>query len=64
MESRRSAPDIPGMSPSAAPMSLPSAFVPTMRVCLDEDPVDLQRRLEAFLLIAQRVWPAGLPSAA
>ena len=56
IQSRRSAVDNPDMSPTA-PLAPAPAAVLELRVHRGEDAVELQRRLEAFLLIARRVSP-------
>lgn len=57
----RPAADIGGMSPTQhVPTSLSSRSV---RACRGEDAADLQRRLEAFLLIARRVGSTPVASA-
>ena len=54
MRVRRSAPDVSDMTSTANPTQLSS-----VRVQRGDDAAELQRRLEAFLLIARRVLPAG-----
>jgi hypothetical protein len=56
MRLRRSAPDISGMSPAAAVAPRPTELS-AVRAYRGEDAAELQRRLEAFLLIARRVSP-------
>ena len=63
MRLRHPAPDITVMSPSAATATRP-ADLSAVRAHRGEDAVELQRRLEAFLLIARRVSPEVRRSAA
>ena len=60
---RRSAPDNGGMSPTAALQDRP-APLSSVRAHRGDDAAELQRRLEAFLLIARRVSPEVRRSAA
>ncbi len=55
------APDIQAMSPATATRP---ADLSAVRAHLGEDAAELQRRLEAFLLIARRVSPEVRRSAA
>ena len=50
----RPAPEAPGMPSSDADSPTPAVFA-LVRARRDDDPEELQRRLEAFQLIAQRV---------
>ncbi len=61
MRLRHLAPDIPTMSPAPATRPADVCAVPPHR---GEDAAELQRRLEAFLLIARRVSPEVRRSAA
>ena len=45
------------MSPTAV-QAAPSSGLPFMRMLRDEDPAELQRRLEAWLLIVSFAAPA------
>jgi hypothetical protein len=56
MQVRRSAADNCGMSPTTA-LSPVQDELAGVRVRRGEDAVELQRRLEAFLLIARKVSP-------
>jgi hypothetical protein len=63
MRLSRLAPDITGMTPPAATATRP-ADLTAVRAHRGEDAVELQRRLEAFLLIARRISPEVRRSAA
>ena len=56
MRLRRSGPDISAMSTTAALQDRP-ASLSSVRAHRGDDAAELQRRLEAFLLIARRVSP-------
>ena len=49
--------------PAPAPQQQPPVTYLSVRVHRGDDPVELQRRLEACLLIARTVAPAVLPVA-
>jgi len=49
---------------SSAPVPSPSSVYLSVRVHKGDHPVELQRRLEACLLIARTLAPALLPAAA
>jgi hypothetical protein len=55
---RHLAPEICGMSSHTAPSDQFSASFGSVRAHRGDDAAELQRRLEAFLLIARRVAPA------
>lgn len=65
MSWRPGGPDRCCMPPAvAAPaQQQPTVTYLSVRVHRDDDPVELQRRLEAVLLIARSVAPALLPAA-
>jgi len=52
------------MSPTAAPVQQPASVYLSVRVHKGDHPAELQRRLEACLLIARTVAPVVLPAAA
>jgi hypothetical protein len=52
------------MSSSAVPVSQSSAVYLSVRVHKGDHPAELQRRLEACLLIARTLAPVVLPAAA
>ena len=52
------------MSSPAAPVQQSSAVYLSVRVHKGDHPAELQRRLEACLLIARTLAPAVLPTAA
>ena len=52
------------MSPTAAPVQQQSSAYLSVRVHKGDHPAELQRRLEACLLIARTLAPVVLPKAA
>jgi len=63
MWATRRRPEDISMSPAAAPAPQSSAYL-SVRVHKGDHPAELQRRLEACLLIARTLAPVVLPKAA
>ena len=57
----RSAPDVSVMPPTAPVLAPTSGDFLSLRLRADDDPAELQRRLEACLLIVRRVAPVLVP---